>query len=253
MIIYYSSTGNSKHVALKLQEAFHGDLIDVCDCGESASFCLEDGETLFLVTFNCFWGISNRMESFIRKSEFQNVGKIVAIITCGGYLGGGDASIEKLFLEKGLPKPTVYSLVMVTNYSILHDVPPPAAQKEKLAHAENILCGIIRGTQKPYRSGRLIRKLTPGIHARYENARVTSPFRVSDACIHCGLCMKNCPVHAIDMKENKPFWTLPKCDNCLRCLHRCPAEAIDYGDSTRNRLRYAYERAFSVPPHPPCS
>lgn len=241
MVIYYSSTGNSTHVALKLHEAFQGDLIDICDFEEPNPFYLEDGETLFLVTFNCFWGISNRMETFIRKSEFRNVSKIIVVITCGGYLGGGDASIEKLFLEKGLPEPTVYSLVMVTNYSILHDVPSSKAQKRKLVRAENTLNKIIRGTQRPYHSSWLIRKITPNIHARYEEARITAPFTVNRSCIHCGLCVKNCPVHAIEMKENKPFWVLPKCDNCLRCLHHCPVEAINYGDSTRNRLRYTYE------------
>lgn len=82
------------------------------------------------------WGISARMEAFIRENEFKNVSKIIAIITCGGYLGGADDSLEKLFLEKGLPKSTVYSLVMVTNYSILHDIPKLKIQKKKLLHAE---------------------------------------------------------------------------------------------------------------------
>lgn len=241
MVIYYSSTGNSKHVALRLQETLKGDLIDVSCFEESPIFYLEDEETLFFVTFNCFWGISNLMETFIRKSEFYNVSKIIVIITCGGYLGGGDASIEKLFLEKGLPKPTVYSLVMVTNYSILHDVPSLEAQKEKLIRAEKVLSKIIQGKQKPYHSNWLIRQLTPKIHAQYEKARITSPFTVNSSCISCGLCEKNCPVHAIEIKENKPFWVLTKCDNCLRCLHHCPVEAINYGDSTRNRLRYTYE------------
>lgn len=241
MVIYYSSTGNSKHVALRLHETFKGDLIDVCHFEKPALFYLEDDETLFLVTFNCFWGISNRMETFIRKSEFYNVSKIIVIITCGGYLGGGDAYIEKLFLEKGLPKPTVYSLVMVTNYSILHDVPSLESQKKKLIRAEKVLDKIIHGTQKPYHSNWLIRQLTPKIHTQYEKARITSPFTVNSSCINCGLCQKNCPVHAIEMKENKPFWILPKCDNCLCCLHHCPVEAINYGDSTRKRLRYTYE------------
>ncbi len=241
MIIYYSSTGNSKHVALGLQETFKGDLIDVCCSEKPPIFYLEDEETLFFVTFNCFWGISNRMETFIRESQFHNVNKIIVIITCGGYLGGGDVSIEKLFLEKGLPKPIVYSLVMVTNYSILHDIPSPEVQEEKLIRAEKALSKIIQGTQKPYHSNWLIRQLTPVIHAQYEKARITLPFTVNSSCIGCGLCDKNCPVHAIEMNENKPLWVLPKCDNCLRCLHHCPVEAINYGDSTRNRLRYTYE------------
>ncbi len=241
MIIYYSSTGNSKHVALKLHEAFYGDLINVCDYDKPASFSLQDGETLFFITFNCFWGISNRIEYFIRESEFRNVSEIVVIITCGGYLGGADASIEKLFFEKGLTKPTVYSLVMVTNYSILHDVPSLDTQKKKLMLAESILYKIIQGTQKHYHSNWLIRRLTPAVHAQYERARTTAPFTANGSCIHCGLCAEDCPVHAIEMKDGKPFWKVPKCDNCLRCLHRCPVEAINYGNSTQNRFRYTYE------------
>lgn len=56
MVIYYSATGNSKHVAIKLREAFKGDLIDAGDFDEPASFYMEEGETLFLVTFNCYLG-----------------------------------------------------------------------------------------------------------------------------------------------------------------------------------------------------
>lgn len=241
VVIYYSATGNSRHVALRMQETFHGDLIDVCDFEQPSSFCLEDEETLFFVTFNCFWGVSARMEAFIRENEFKNVSKIVAIITCGGYLGGADSSLEKLFLEKGLPKPTVYPLVMVTNYSVLHAVPPPEVQKKKLLRAEAALDTIIQGTRKPYRSNWLIRTITPKMHALYEKARTTSAFSVDDTCIRCGSCVKNCPVHAMAMGEGKPFWSLPICDHCLRCLHHCPVEAINYGDSTRHRLRYSYE------------
>ncbi len=245
MVIYYSATGNSKHVALKIHEAFGGALVDICAPGLPSLFHMEDGETLWLVTFNCFWGISNRMEAFVRQSEFRNVSKIAVVITCGGYMGGADVPIESLLLEKGLPKPTFYPLVMVTNYSVLHNVPSFGAQKRRLLRAEKALDNIIAGEQKPYRSNRFIRAITPMMHASYEKARTTSPFNVSDACIGCGLCMKGCPVGAIEMSGNKPLWALPKCDHCLRCLHRCPAEAINYGTSTQKRLRYTYESYLS--------
>ncbi|WP_312811007.1 EFR1 family ferrodoxin [Sedimentibacter sp.] len=133
---------------------------------------------------------------------------------------------------------------MVTNYSILHDIPKLKIQKKKLLHAAKELDRILKGEKRPYRSNRFIRRITPKIHEEYEKKRTTSPFNVNDSCISCGICVKNCPVNAMEMGEIKPSWVMPKCDNCLHCLHHCPVDAINYGDSTQNRLRYTYESCF---------
>ena len=47
---------------------------------------------------------------------------------------------------------------------------------------------------------------------------------ISDACIKCGVCVRHCPVDAIDI-ENKTF-DLEKCIGCWGCINRCPAHAI---------------------------
>gem|GEM_PF-6223765 len=48
--------------------------------------------------------------------------------------------------------------------------------------------------------------------------------RVSDDCIKCGTCVRNCPVDAIDI-EAKTFDT-GKCIGCWGCINRCPKHAI---------------------------
>ena len=47
---------------------------------------------------------------------------------------------------------------------------------------------------------------------------------ISDACIKCGTCVRNCPVDAIDI-ENKTF-DVDKCIGCWGCINRCPKHAI---------------------------
>ena len=47
---------------------------------------------------------------------------------------------------------------------------------------------------------------------------------ISDACVKCGTCVRNCPVDAIDI-ENKTF-DLDKCIGCWGCVNRCPKHAI---------------------------
>lgn len=49
---------------------------------------------------------------------------------------------------------------------------------------------------------------------------------VADAnCNSCGLCVKQCPVKAIEWKENRPFWTR-KCESCMHCMNLCPKRSI---------------------------
>ena len=47
---------------------------------------------------------------------------------------------------------------------------------------------------------------------------------ISDACIKCGACVRNCPVDAIDI-EAKTF-DVEKCIGCWACINRCPKHAI---------------------------
>ncbi len=45
------------------------------------------------------------------------------------------------------------------------------------------------------------------------------------SCNACGLCIKNCPVSAIVMKNDRPFWKF-SCESCMRCMNYCPRNAI---------------------------
>lgn len=44
-------------------------------------------------------------------------------------------------------------------------------------------------------------------------------------CNGCQICEKECPVHAIIIKNDRPFWT-QKCESCMHCMNRCPKKAI---------------------------
>ena len=71
-----------------------------------------------------------------------------------------------------------------------------------------------------------------------KSARRTAHFHVEDSCIGCGLCVKKCPVQAIEMQASKHVWVKDKCVMCLGCLHRCPKFAIQYGRNTKKHGQY---------------
>ena len=53
-------------------------------------------------------------------------------------------------------------------------------------------------------------------------------FFVSQSCNDCRLCIKNCPVNAIEIRRKRVFWTY-KCESCMRCMNLCPEKAIQTG------------------------
>jgi len=51
-------------------------------------------------------------------------------------------------------------------------------------------------------------------------------FYASRACNNCGLCIKQCPVKAIRLVDNRPYWSY-RCESCMHCMNTCPERAIE--------------------------
>lgn len=50
-----------------------------------------------------------------------------------------------------------------------------------------------------------------------------------EKCAGCNLCVKDCPMGAIQASENGPIYNLHACITCRQCEHTCPKTAISYG------------------------
>lgn len=50
-------------------------------------------------------------------------------------------------------------------------------------------------------------------------------FYADSSCNNCGLCIAECPLHAIKEVDKRSFWTF-RCESCMRCMNNCPKRSI---------------------------
>jgi len=63
--------------------------------------------------------------------------------------------------------------------------------------------------------------------------------RTTDACIECGICVENCPVHIIDAKDPKQILEPEKCLRCGSCVKKCPVSAKFFaGEAFEQTMKY---------------
>ena len=52
------------------------------------------------------------------------------------------------------------------------------------------------------------------------------PWIDKEKCIGCGICIRECPVNAISMKNGKAEIDMDKCIRCGKCHEVCPHNAV---------------------------
>lgn len=63
---------------------------------------------------------------------------------------------------------------------------------------------------------------------------------MSDECVSCGLCERNCPAGCINSKEKNV--DNETCIKCLKCITLCPKNALKYGIKPKGSIKFNPER-----------
>ena len=237
MIYNFSGTGNSKWVAEQLA-AKTGDVAESMIC--QATPPLIDGQAIGLVFPIHAWGLPEPVMDFVKqltgKPDFA-----FGVCTCGGEAG---LAMERL--NDSFPLDSAYSIRMPNNYVIGSELESREIITSIISDARaklDQLAEQIIAKQPVFevRAGNLAWLKSTLFNVGFNlAARRTSPFFVTDKCISCGQCARDCPANTITMIDGRPHWGA-KCYQCTACINLCPTKAIEYGKGTTKRGRYRIE------------
>lgn len=238
IIFYFSGTGNSALIAkltaqniefceaLTIEGYVHGDPVDAAVLG-----------FVFPVYW---WGLPNIVRRFISQLQIKSAEYVFTSVTMGSASGNAIPYVRELLAEKGIQLSAGFEYRMVDNYIIAHGAPGETTIRNKVENA----------AKKVLQDTKLIqeRKTLPIKREKYWVKAINShyigtyrsldkKFSVSDACIHCGLCERKCPVGNIKFINGTLTWN-HQCESCMRCIQICPQKAINYADRTVKRERY---------------
>ena len=251
MIFYFTGTGNSLWVAKALSEAFGEPLISIADELRKEEKDLAypvhpDERSLFGYPVHS-WGPAIPVTRFISRLTLGGYAgqPVYSVSTCGDECGYTDRLIGKALGKRTISLTAAYSVIMPNNYILLpgFNVDSKEVEERKLQDAPARVAGIIEAIREHrqdalYQTGSMPGLKSYWIYPLFAYLAIGSnSFRVTDACISCGLCERICPTGTISMREGKPVWS-NTCVQCVACIHRCPFRAIEYGKGTLVKGRY---------------
>lgn len=245
MVLYFSGTGNSQFVALRLAELIADDEVVSINrylkAGKHASIRSE--RPLVFVAPTYCWRMPKIVEQWIADTGFEGSQDAYFILTCGGDCGNAAAYAEKLCAKKRLRYCGLAPVVMPENYLALFPTPDEA---ECQAIVERAIPQI-GGLAEQIRAGKYFSKPSISLGGRLESGPVNplfyaffvhdKGFSVSSRCVACGKCAARCPLNNIEMVEGKPTWR-GNCTHCMACIGGCPAGAIAYKAKSKERNQY---------------
>ncbi len=249
IIFIFSGTGNSLWAAKKIAEEL--DNCEIISMGCHTDYTLTDEYDIIGFVYPTYYrGIPAKVEDFVLRCDLQNNRNayFFAVATCGsvGTACNATAQMRNLLRRKGIILNYAEKLDMFSNYIIYYDMRNTVEEeaRQSACDLEPIIADIKKRTVNPAES-----RMKPFEHLIYKGFFHFAPhmdkhFNVSDACTHCGICQKVCPVNNIDYGRDKKPYFKHHCEQCLACIHNCPVKAINYKDKTQNRKRYTHSDIF---------
>ncbi len=243
MIIYYTGTGNSRHVASRLGELLSDDVLNLFERIKEGDFSALQSEKPWVVVAPTYsWQVPHLLRDWLLKAELLGSKDIYFVLTCGDSIGNAAKYAKGIADAKAMNFKGLQKVIMPENYIAMFPVPSREKSLRIVEAAEPAIAAIA----ETIRAGRelnppvgIFGKLLSGLVNKvfYNHVISDKKFVVGERCTACGLCASMCPLSNISLASGKPVWH-GNCTHCMACICHCPEEAIEYGKVSVGKWRY---------------
>ena len=247
MVLYFTGTGNSRHIAERIAHALNDTLISLNDRIKSGDITpLAVNGRLVLVMPTYAWRIPRIVRDHLLRTELRGARETWFVMDCGSEIGNAAKYNRALCREKGLVYMGTAQIVMPENYIAMFSAPQADEARQIVAKAEPDIDRAIAAIQAnqpfaPTRNNLYDRLMSGPVNPIFYKFFVkANAFTASGACIGCGQCAKRCPMNNVAIKDGKPVWDR-NCTHCMACICYCPVSAIEYGKKSVGQPRYHFE------------
>lgn len=245
VLYYFSGSGNTLKIVNKVKDTFETKLfncdikkIEAVESVESAD--ISDYEYVGLLfpvaiqsTFPLVWDFIDRLP----KVEGQ---KIFMIDTMEAFSGGVVGPVKKVLENKGYNCIAALEVKMTSSIRTKPINESDVAQKNNkaLLESEKFILNMLVGNSKWGRVPVLsdgMRKISEGREVWIKSSRQLSLNH--DKCIKCKICVRDCPVKALTLVDEKILINHEFCNSCMRCVHNCPKDVFLWKGKRVTRIK----------------
>lgn len=250
MIIVYSGTGNTLHIARLLAAELDMRVLHLRGdelLNPSAVSVGRDEPVIWAFPVYS-WGVPPVVRRYMRECGFEGSAAHAvhhALITYGDDAGLTGSQWRDEIMARGLRPGGVYGLQMPNTYVFMPgmDVDSGEVAEAKIRDAGLAVARIaaeIRGNtagvwEDNYQKGSFAWLKSQVIRPWFERHCMSDRhYHATHDCTGCGRCVSVCPMLNIRLDEGKPRWG-GRCAMCLACYHVCPHHAVAYKGITKKK------------------
>ena len=136
MIIYFTGTGNSRHLAQQLAKILDDDCISAVSYIKENKVGDFHSEKAYIFVCPVYaWQMPHIFEEFLNKSTFSGSTDCYFVMNCGDEIGNAEKGIKAFCTRKGFQYRGVLGIKMPENYIAIFSAPDKESEERIIAAA----------------------------------------------------------------------------------------------------------------------